>query len=191
MRSAESRTEKSEYEPIQINSAYNESLYRPETPSREQAPRRKQLSPIALILVVIVLLAGSLGPVIFLAVAPSLAPNNADITTTFENFLVLSKEGRSAEAFALLTPELQAKTSLAKFEQNFTSRMTLDLKDYQGVIWQRVTKATVKRTGANFADVKGVLRGINDEVVARLYNINGGWRIELFYVGQVSSSNLS
>jgi hypothetical protein len=188
MQSASNRTEKSEYEYTQTNPGYSESAPRPETPSGKP---RKQLSAGGMIVLAIVILVGSLGPVVFLAIAPSLAPNNADITTTFENFLVLSKEGRSAEAYALLTPGLQAKSSLAKFEQKFASQMAVDLKDYQGIIWQRVTRATVKSTGANFADVKGVLRGINDEVVARLYETNGSWRVDLFYVGRVSTGSIT
>jgi hypothetical protein len=184
MQSPASRSEKSEYSYSQTVYVYNESMP-PQAPAKRTSLGKKLLV-IALVLAPLTVLTTFLFTLIFV---PAFSKFD-DVKVTFENFVVLSKEQRSAEAFALLTPNVQKQSSLTAFEQKFAPRVASELKNYQGIDWGRISIRTTTAE-SRYADLRGTIKGSNQTVSVRMYYMDGQWLIEMFTFGGFSPGDFA
>jgi hypothetical protein len=160
----------------------------PAAPSEKTGwAKAKKLVVITLVLAPLTVLA----TFIFTSIFSSISGELNDVKTTFENFVVLSKEQRSAEAFALLTPDVQNRSSLATFEEKFAPLIAKELKNYEGIDWGRINIRTTAE-GRRYADLRGNFKGSRLAITVRMYDdMEGRWLIEMFTFGRFSPSNFA
>jgi hypothetical protein len=198
--SSQNQSEKSEYRYSQV--VYNDHDHE-KTPSSFSSPssshpaaptektgwaKAKKLVVITLVLAPLTVLA----TFIFTSIFSSISGELNDVKTTFENFVVLSKEQRSAEAFALLTPDVQNRSSLATFEEKFAPLIAKELKNYEGIDWGRINIRTTAE-GRRYADLRGNFKGSRLAITVRMHDDMEGrlWFIEMFTFGRFSPSNFA